>query len=379
MKVSCAQDALARGLAIVGRAVAARSPLPITANVLLTTEGGRLELAATNLEITISCWVNARIDEEGAITVPARLLTDFVSSLPNESIAMTLAPRSRQLRLSCARNEATISGIDAEEFPPAPVVKDGLSILLEPDRFREGISRTVFAAATDDSRPVLTGVLNRFEGKTLTLAASDGFRLSVCELPLAKEVPERVDIVVPARTLAEVNRLLGDGEEPVTLQTDAARTRALYRLANAEVVTQLVQGSFPNFSQLIPTSWTTRARIPVADFLRETRIASVFARDGSGIIRLVVSRDEDGAGRGRVVVSARAEEIGDNQGELELAEVEGEGVKIAFNGKYLQDVLQALEGGEVTLETTSTSSQGVFRPVGATNYTHVIMPMFVQW
>lgn len=377
MKVTCTQEALGRGLAIVGRAVAARSPLPITSNVLLATEEGRLRLSATNLEITMSCWIQAQIDEEGAITVPARLLTDFVSTLPNDRISLTVAPRARQVRLACARNEATIGGLNAEDFPPAPVVKDGVSVELDPKGLRQAVAQTVFAAATDDSRPVLTGVHTKFEDKLLTLAASDGFRLAVFKLPLEDAVSEAVEIVVPARALAELNRLLAEEEEPVTLRTNAGKTQVLFRLKNAEMVAQLIQGTFPNFNQLIPSGYTGRAVADIGEFLRETRIASVFARDGSGIVRLVVTPGE-GVTPGKVVISARAEEIGDNQGELDAA-VEGEGVKIAFNGKYLQDVLQALDAGQLALETSGPSSQGVFRPMGNDNYVHVIMPMFVQW
>src|SRR5215208_1743281 len=190
MRVSCTQDALARGLGIVGRAVATRSPLPITSNVLIQTDQGRLKLSATNLEITMSCWIDAHIEEEGAITVPARLLTDFVNTLPNDRITLTLAPRQRQVRLVCARNEASMGGLDADDFPPAPVVKDGVDVQLDPKGLRQAIAQTVFAAATDDSRPVLTGVDTKFEGNTLTLAASDGFRLSVYKLPLDRAVPE---------------------------------------------------------------------------------------------------------------------------------------------------------------------------------------------
>lgn len=377
MKVSCTQEALSRGLGIVGRAVATRSPLPITSNVLLQSDGGRLKLAATNLEITMNCWIEAKIEEEGAITVPARLLTDFVNTLPNDRITMSVAPRSRQMRVVCARNEATIGGMDADDFPPAPVVKDGVAVALDPKGLRQAIAQTVFAAATDDSRPVLTGVHTQFEDRSLKMAASDGFRLSVFELPLEKSVSEKTEIVVPAKALGELNRLLGDEDEPVALQTNAARTQVLFRLKNVEMIAQLIQGTFPNFNQLIPTSNNSRATVQVSEFLREIRIASVFARDGSGIVRLVVSPGE-ASSPGRVTVSARAEEIGDNQGEID-AVVEGEGVKIAFNGKYLQDVLQSLEGGDLKIETSGPSSQGVFRPVGADNYTHVIMPMFVQW
>jgi DNA polymerase-3 subunit beta len=378
MKVTCSQSDLARGLGIVGRAVAARSPLPITSNVLIAADGpDRLKLAATNLEITMACWIPAQIAEEGAITVPARLLSDFVGTLPNDPITLTVAARSRQVRVDCARNEATIGGMDAEDFPPAPVVKDGVTVSLDPKGLRQAIGQTVFAAATDDSRPVLTGVNTRFEGNTLSLAASDGFRLSVFDLELDSPVAERTEIVIPARALDQINRLLGDEDQPVELRTNAAKTQVLFKLSNVEMVAQLIQGTFPNFSQLIPSSSTSQATVSVAEFLRETRTASVFARDGSGIVRLVVTPGEDVV-PGKITISARADEVGDNEGEMDAA-VKGEGVKIAFNGKYLQDVLQELEGGEITLETTGPSSQGVFRPVGTKNYVHVIMPMFVQW
>jgi DNA polymerase III subunit beta len=376
MKISCTQEALAKGLSIVGRAVAARSPLPITANVLITSDGERLKLSATNLEITMSCWIDAQIEEAGAITVPARLLSDFVNTLPNDRISMTVAPRSRQVRLECARNEASIGGLDAEDFPPTPVVKDGIEVQIDAKALRQAIAQTVFAAATDDSRPVLTGVDTKFEGSTLTLAASDGFRLSVYKLPL-EDSAETTEIVIPARALQELSRLLADAESFVSLRTNAGKTQVLFSLQNAEMVAQLIQGTFPNFNQLIPGSYSSKAVAEVGEFLRETRIASVFARDGSGIVRLVVSPGE-GVTPGKVVISARAEEVGDNQGEIDAA-VEGEGVKIAFNGKYLQDVLQALEGGQLALETSGASSQGVFKTVGDDNYVHVIMPMFVQW
>ncbi len=378
MKVSCLQEHLAKGLGIVGRAVATRSTLPITANVLMATDGGRLKLAATDLEIALSCWIGAQVEEEGSITVPARLLTDFVNSLPSEKIDMTLASRSRQLKLECARNQATIGGMDADDFPPIPAVEDGGSLELEPEALRAAISQVAFSAATDDSRPVLTGVDVAMEDERLTLAAADGFRLSVRHLKLPKAVPERMEVIIPAQALLELNRLLPEETEPVKMTLNATRTQAMFRLKNVELVAQLIQGTFPNYGQLIPDSHTTRAVVEVSEFLRETRTASIFARDGSGIVRLQFTPGEDVA-PGRMVISARAEEIGDNMGEVD-ANIEGEATRIAFNGKYLQDYLQVLEGGRVALEMSGDSKQGVFRPVGDDeDYVHVVMPMFVQW
>jgi DNA polymerase-3 subunit beta len=377
MKVSCLQENLARGLALVGRAVATRSTYPQTTHVLLRTDHGRLRLAATNLEIAVTAWVGAQVEEEGAITVPARLLTEFVNTLPMEKIDLSLGPRSRHLQLVCGRYEATIAGMDPADFPPIPEVEEAASVRVDPQALRTAIAQVEFAAATDDTRPVLTGVHTLVEGDLLTLAAADGFRLAVHKLLLDEEAPQRVEIIVPARALRELYRLLADEEEPVLMMVNQAHSQVLFRMRNVELVSQLVQGTFPNYSQLIPREYKTRVVVNLKEFLQETRRAAIFARDGSNIVRLVIEPGE-GGGMGRMVVSARAEELGEHKGELD-ALVEGEPAKIAFNAKYLQDVLQVLDCAEVALETTSPTSPGVFRPVGLDNYVHVVMPMFVQW
>ncbi len=377
MKLSCLQENLNRGLGMVGRAVATRTTLPITNNVLLATDEGRLKLVATNLEMAISCWIGAKVEEEGSITVPARLLTEFVSSLPSDRIDVSLSPKTKTLGLKCARFEARISGVDAKEFPPIPKIDEGITTKIGAETLRQGINQVVFAAATEESRPVLTGVNTQFEGDLLTMAAADGFRLAVLKMPITTPVSQKTEVIIPGRTLAELNRLTGDEEEEVEITINPNKSQALFRLKNIELVSQLVQGSFPNYAQLIPQSYTTRMVVNVAEFLRATKTASIFARDGSGIVRLVIAPGSDMT-PGKVTVSARSEEIGDDVGEID-ATVEGEEAKIAFNGKYLTDVLSVLSESQVALETTNPSSPGVIRPVGVDNYIHVIMPMFVQW
>ncbi len=378
MRLTCLQENLSRGLSVVGRAVATRTTLPITNNVLLATDQSRLRLTATNLEMAISCWIGAKVTEEGAITVPARLLTEFVSSLPNDKIDISLSPRAKTLELKCARFEARISGVDASDFPPIPKVEPTITTRVEVEALQRGITQVVFAAAVEESRPVLTGVNAEFEGDLLTLAAADGFRLAVHKLPLALSVSQKATVIIPARTLAELNRLLTDQEEAVDITVDPNKSQALFRLKNIELVSQLVQGTFPNYAQLIPQSLTTRAVVDVAAFLRATKTASIFARDGSGIVRLVVVPGSGELTPGKMTVSARSEEVGDDVGEID-AVIEGEEAKIAFNGKYLADVLGVLREEQVALEITNPSSPGVIRPVGVDNYVHVVMPMFVQW
>jgi DNA polymerase III subunit beta len=378
MKVSALQDNFSRGLSVVGRAVPARSTLPQASHVMMATDNGRLKLVATDLMIATTCWIGAQVEEEGAVTVPARLLTDFVTSLPNERIDLTVPARGRQLQISCARNEASMQGMDAADFPPVPQVGDGLSLTLEPKTLRKAISQVQFAAAADDTRPVLTGVHTLAEGKELTLAAADGFRLAVHTLPLKQEVAEKVEVIIPARALREVERLMAEEGESVEMSVNSGRSQVMFKLPDVEIVATLIQGTFPNYGQLIPQSYTTKATIGMKDFLQETRIAGIFARDGAGIVRLQLEPDE-GNGTGKLTVSARAEEIGEHRGDIDV-KVEGEASKIAFNSKYLHDVLQALDDvNEVALETTSPSSPGVIRPIGDTSYVHVVMPMFVQW
>lgn len=375
MKVQVLQENLQRGLAIVGRAVATRSTLPITANVLLSTDGGRLKLAATDLDIAISSWIGARIDDEGATTVPSRLISDFVSQLPPATVSLEVPERGRQVKLECARNESTIHAMDAEDFPRIPSIADGIAFEVDPRVLRETIARVEFAAATDDSRPILTGVHLKSDGSRLTFAAADGFRLAVSDITLGAPPSDEIGVTVPARAVREVARFISEATEPVQIRINPQRTQILFSMTDTELVAQLIQGTFPNYNQLIPGEYTTRTIVPVDEFQREARIAAIFARDGSGIVRIQAYPGEGGPGR--MVISARAEEIGDNQGEID-AKVEGEPAKIAFNSRYLQDILSVLSG-EVALETTGPSNSGVFRPVEDQSYVHVVMPMFVQW
>ena len=376
MRLSCLQENLARGLSIVGRAVASRSTLPITQNVLLSTEQSMLKISATDLNMAMTTWIGAQVEEEGAITVPARLLSDFVGSLPPERIDIEATSQPVGLNIKCLTFESNISGNPADDFPPIPAVEGGVAAKIEPGMLREAISRVAFAAATDDSRPVLTGVKTEISGSDFKFAAADGFRLAVYSGKLAEAPSEDIEFLIPARVLNEINRLLGSQQKAVEFMVTPSSNQALFRVEDVEIVSSLIAGNFPNYNQLIPQSHTTRVVLNSDDFLRATRTAAIFARDGSGIIRLQVSTSEEDT-TGRLTISSRAEEVGDNQGQLSAA-VEGEDAKIAFNSKYLTDVLDVLSG-DIALEVSSPSSPGVLKPVEGDEYIHVVMPMFVQW
>ena len=377
MKLSCLQGNLNKGLSVVSRAVATRSTLPITQNILLTAEQSRLKLAATNLEMATTSWISAKVEEEGTITIPARLLIDFVNSLPDELIEINLPTDSHILKLESGRSRAHINGIDSNDFPPIPQISDGIAIKVGVDALREAIVQVAFGAATEETRPALTGINVEFEGEKLVLAAADGFRLAVHTTTLDTPVNEKITVIIPARTLNEVNRLLGDQEEPVEIIINKQKSQVLFHLKDADLVSQIIQGSFPDYSQVIPQSYTTKAVLDIDQFLKASKMSSIFARDASGIIRLVVTPGPE-LGPGKVTISAQAEEVGGNVTEID-AMVDGEEAKIAFNVRYLNDVLGVIRQSQVALEVTTTSSPGVIRPVGVDNYVHVIMPMFVQW
>ena len=376
MRLSCLQENLARGLSVVGRAVASRSTLPITQNVLLSTEQSMLKISATDLNMAMTTWIGAQVEEEGAITVPARLLGDFVNSLPPERIDIETTAQPIGLNIKCVSFESNISGTPADDFPPIPAVSDGVAAKIEPNVLRKAIDCVSFAAAVEDSRPVLTGVKTEITGSDFKFAAADGFRLAVYSGKLAEPPSEDIEFLIPARVLNEIGRLLGTQQRAVEFMVTPSNNQALFRVEDVEIVSSLIAGNFPNYNQLIPQSHTTRVVIDSDDFLRATRIAAIFARDGNGIIRLQVAGGEEEA-PGRLTISSRSEEVGDNEGQLGAA-VEGEEAKIAFNTKYLTDVLEVISG-DVAMEVSSPSSPGVIKPAEGEDYMHVVMPMYVQW
>jgi len=381
VKISCLQENLARGLAVVGRAVATRSPLPILSNILLETDQGRLRMAATNLEIGINCWIGARIEEEGSITVPARLLTEFVNSLPPGQIDMELTRRTQTLNLKCARFEANIKGIDPSEFPNVPTA-DSIggrpqgALHLKADTFKRMIDQVVFAAATDESRPILTGVLTHFHQGGLTLAAADGFRLSVTTADVGVGVDETISVIVPARALAELNRVSSGQEATIELIITPTRNQILFHLDDIDLVSQLIDGNFPDYKQIVPKSYSTQTVVSTQELLKAVKVAFLFARDAANIIRLHVVPGSD-LTPGYVSVAATSAELGDNVSELDVTGISGEEIEIAFNARYMIDALSVAGTAEVALETTTTSSPGVIRPAGGEDYLCVIMPMHI--
>jgi DNA polymerase-3 subunit beta len=286
---------------------------------------------------------------------------------------MELVVRTQTLNLRAGRSEANVKGIDAQEFPLVPVPEGEGGIPIEPDVLRTAIAQVALAAATDESRPILTGVLAQFEDTRLTLAAADGFRLSVRTISLPQPVPDPFSIIIPARALVELGRISGEQEEPVVITVTPTRNQVLFQLTDIVLVSQLIDGNFPDYRQIIPHERTTHTVVDTAAFVKACKAALIFARDAAHIARVQIRPGSELA-PGHVVVSATSAETGDDVSEMD-ASIEGEEIEIAFNVRYLIDVLSVVGTPQVALDTTTPSSPGVLRPVGDVDFTHVIMPM----
>jgi len=377
VKVACLQEHLQRALAKVSRAIATKTTLPVLSNVLLVAEDDRLKIAATNLEIGITTWVTASVETAGKITVDARLLTEFVNTLPNAPLQLSTDPARLSLHVESGRDNAAINGIDADDFPVIPTIGDDAFVAeVDPHVLREMIGLVEFAAASDESRPVLAGVLARFENMSLTLAAADGFRLAVREGELLSNVPERLDVIVPARAMRELARLIGDDDQPVRLAITPNQSQLLARIGETDFLSRLIDGTFPDFRQIIPRDFSTTLEMPREGLLNAVRRASYFARDNNDVVRLSVQPSEGEITPGSVEISANAAERGNSQSFVD-AGVTGPETRIAFNARYLADVLNVLRQGQVMIGVNGANQAGVIRGAGNDEYTHVIMPMVI--
>lgn len=377
MKVSVSQENLARGLSIVNRAVESRPTMPVLGNVLLEAEEAHLRLSSVNatLGMDITCWIGAKVHTPGAITLPARTFADLVSNLSPEQVDLTLDEPTQTVNLRCGGTRANIRGIDADEFPPVQH-KEGGDLVMDGRVLKEMINQTVFAAAADDNRPILTGVHTRLEGNVITMTASDGYRLAVRTARLEQEFAAPVDMVIPGRALVEAARIIGEEDSEVLITLPSDRAQVMFHMKNVDLASQLLDGTFPDVTTIIPKSYSTATVVATSDLLRACQRAEIFARDSAYTGRIYIKPPQAAGAPGEVMVVSRSAERGDNEGVLD-ANVEGEPLDISFNIRYLIDVLRVIHSDNVVLESNGSAKPGVIRPQGRDDFIHVIMPMSV--
>ena len=377
MKVIVKQDQLAQGVGIVSRAVSTRSPLPVLANILLQTDDGRLKLSATNLEMGISAWIGAKVEQPGSLTVPSRTFVDLVSNLPSDDVTLTVDERTHTLNVRCGTLNTDIKGISADEFPPMPEPDLSASIPLNVANFKEMIQEVVFAASREESRPNLTGVHLSFEGDYLVLAATDGYRISIAKAIMAQKPAQKIEALIPARALAELARIAVNGDETLQMAFPAGRGQVIFHLQDVELVSQLIEGNFPNYAAIIPPSFKTRTVLSTAELLKACRQTEIIAREGSYIARLDIQPESGAEKPSQLEISASSEQTGSSEVMVD-ASIDGMPLLIAFNVRFLREVLEVIKTPNVVLETNAANSPAMIRPVGDESFQHSIMPMYLQ-
>jgi DNA polymerase-3 subunit beta len=374
----CLQENLSHGLSAVKTAVSTRATLPILSHILIDarTGDGRVRFAATNLDVGINAWISAQVDAPGAIAVPARLITDFVGTLDQVQVELTLNPQTQTLRVVSGRMVANIKGIDAKEFPElAATGEPKATITLDAKPLGEMLERVTFAAATEESRPVLTGVLAKFETSKLTLAAADGFRLSVQHTGIGNDSrAEPFGLVIPVKALQEVSRLCSGQLEPVRVIVASERNQVRFVLSTSEVITQLIDGAYPDVSRIIPQTHTSRAVVNASELLTATKMVSAFV-DKNGKANGI--RLEADTTNSRVIVMGAHAERGDGVGDIDAA-IEGEAFKVSLQAPYLLSMLERVTAPQIAIEFLQNGGQPmpvVVRPVGDSDFVHVMMPL----
>ncbi len=377
MQVTCLQENLSRGLALVSRAVAARSTLPVLSNVLLKSEDAGLRLSGMNQQIAMSVWLGADIEDPGAITVPARLLSDFVGQLPEGSVVMESDDQTDSLDVTSGRFHAKLKGINADDFPPIPTTGDEREVELTTDLLGDVVDQVVIAAATDDSRPVLAGVSLTIAPDHIELAAADGYRLAVRREDVETGIGKSTQIIVPRPAMVELRRVLSDEPGNVTIGLSDTQSQVLFRTKSVTFIASLIDGQFPNYPQLVPGEVDTRFVVNTQEFVQATRIASLFASSGANVIKVNVQPSSEEAS-GRMVLTSNSAELGEHSGELDV-EVTGDGGLVAFNPRFLAECLNAIPSERVSVGISGTTSPGRFRPMKGDDeieaHSHVIMPM----
>jgi DNA polymerase-3 subunit beta len=371
MKLTCLQGTLKRGLAVVGHMVPNKTSLPVLANVLFIADGKQITLTASNLEMGITCTIPARIEEAGAITLPAKLLTDLMSHLPNESVRLALDDATQTIQMRCAAFESSIHGIDADEFPIFPqIAKLTPFISLPAQQLREALEHVTFAAATNDSRPVLNGVLLRLKGMSATLAAVDGYRLSVYSFSLLEAVSEPQELIIPARAFRELSRMLTEVEAPVAVRIGPQGNHIFFHTEGMALTARLIDGEFPEFERIIPTHYSTRIVLDTNELAKAVKLASYFTTSSANAIKLhCMGEAQDPS---TLILSANVAEVGNNTSILD-GQISGEQTQIALNVRFVAEALSVITTPHIALELQGKKEPAVLKSVGVEGFTHVIM------
>jgi DNA polymerase-3 subunit beta len=362
VKVTCAKEELTQALSVVGRAVSTRATVQVLGGVLLRASEGSMELSATDMELSLRLSVEAQVEGGGAVVAPGRLLVDLARLLPESEVILEHRPEHGVLEVTCGPASYKLNTYSAEDFPKLPEVEGAQTFAVDTSAFLETVSRVARAASRDESRPVLTGVLVRFEGGKLIMAATDSYRMSVKETEIAGGAAAELEAIVPARALTELSRIAQDSGE---LQIGVQENHVVFGAGDIWLTTRRIDGQFPNYKQLLPETFEHEVVLPREEFLEVVRRASVMAQRNSPL-RLRFAE-------GEVTVSAQTQDVGEAKETLPVS-FSGEPLEIGFNPDFLRDGLESVESEEVALRLISPLRPGLIHS-DAEDFSYLIMPI----
>ena len=427
MKATCQQENFHQALTIVNRAAPSRTTIQEYLNVLIEAQkDNQIRMMAANNEMSMTVWIPAEVQEPGAITVPVRLINEFVNYLPKETITINTGedededeeqikanvglPRNKmrgdqRLSIECDKARTMINGMPAQKFPSPPRPKNPTHVMINNQEFREAIDAVAFCAATDAGRPILNGVQIKFQEDQFTMAATDGFRLARQRGTLQEKLKNPIEVVIPNQALTELAHIRADSAEPTRMSVSKDSKQIMFGTKTqppgeyrVEMVSRTLEGTFPNFEALIPKGYSVRATFDTRQLMMCTKSASIFAKDGNQTVVYKIKRNENGPGEetpptsgeegenqkeppGAITIAGKSEDIGDNLAVLDAIEMDGEGMEIGFNSKFLMEALGSLNSSKVSrviLEMQNPSSPGVIKTSDSDDYLHLIMPMFIR-
>lgn len=370
MKVTCVQENLNKALSHSSRIISVRSSLPILDNILLTTDQGRLKISATDLELGINYWIGSKIEKDGAIAVPSRLITEFISNIKEDKINISVD--GTDVLVEGEKYNATIKGVNADDFPSIPdISKDHLFTISAKD-LSDAINQVAFAAASDNTRPILSGIFLKIEKDGLKIAATDSYRLAEKNIKIPKTDKAGKSFIIPTRTINEVGKILKDAGEKVDVCFD--ENQILFNFGSIHLISRLIEGQYPNYEQIIPTEFESEVIVDKQELTNVCKVASLFARESANSIKVSVKPDKAKEGTGTLMIVGQGVQVGESVNKIPV-KVKGKEIEISFNAKYILDVLATIPEKNIEIKFSGSINPGVIRGEGKSDYTYVIMPL----
>ncbi|HRY59963.1 MAG TPA: DNA polymerase III subunit beta [Patescibacteria group bacterium] len=372
MKVTCVQENLNKALIHSSRIISVRSSLPILDNILVSTDQGRLKISATDLELGINYWIGAKIEKDGSIAIPSRLITEFISNIKEDKINISVD--NNNVLIEGEKYNATIKGVNAEDFPSIPDISEEYTFTVTSRDLMNAINQVAFAAAADNTRPILSGIFFKIEKDILKIVATDSYRLAEEKVKITKNEKTNKSFIVPTRTINEVGKILKDAGEKVDISYD--ENQILFNFGSIHLVSRLIDGQYPNYEQIIPAEFENEVIVDKQELFNVCKVASLFARESANSIKVNVSfeKGKEKDEKGILSIIGQGVQVGESVSKIPVKS-KGKEIEVSFNAKYILDVLSAIPEKNVEIKFSGANSAGLIKGEGKNDYLYIIMPL----